>query len=279
LWVHDKWSFVAMNAFALASMVLCVLTLMHAHVRGIRFAFLCILGLTPLIISALIPIARNFAMVDTGSWVAHSLVIGGALEMLALFALMLVRTGDQREARTRLQALSHRDPLTGAKDARLMLIDLHQTLQRCEQLNQRCVLMSVVLENWQWFVKEHGTESAERALSLTSSAIWVSLRDIDSVGRMDRAEFAVLLEGPVDAADALRVATLIIAKSLSPSDALPIGAQLKLNIGLALLPRRDVGVPAEGDEADQSAQGVWSSLRAQHHSRLGERKRIHALSL
>ncbi|MCZ8256481.1 MAG: hypothetical protein O9327_12550, partial [Polaromonas sp.] len=61
-------------------------------------------------------------------------------------------------------------------------------------------------------------------------------RDIDIAARVGDSEFALLIEGPVTAAQAVAAATQLVARALQPSDLLPVGSHLKLHVAIALVP-------------------------------------------
>jgi two-component system, sensor histidine kinase LadS len=130
------------------------------------------------------------------------------------------------------------------------------------------------LRNFEWFLKEHGTERAERALVLAASAIRAVSRDVDTVGRLGRAELGLLLDGPVDAGDVTKAATQALARSLAPSDALPVGAHLQLHFAVCLLP--------DGAHAQQpmSAMEIWAWLSdSQRTTEQAPRNRVLAVNL
>ncbi len=253
----NRTMFVASNFYMVLSMSAAIYILVSAHIRGARNALWCLAGFFPLIISGIPPMLRNAGLMSTSFLTQYSLVIGAAIEIVVLFLVMLKRDAELREAQVRINALASVDPLTGATDARVFLSRLHGSLLRCAQLQHRCALIRAEVTNHAWFRAEHGGEAADRATVLAASAVRHVARDVDTCARTGLAEFVLLIEGPVDATHAMKAATNILARSLRPSDALPVGATVQIHLAVAMLPH---SLEATG----QSAQEILEWLRAQH---------------
>ena len=266
---HSAIMFLLSNVYVLLAMAVTTTVLLYAHARGVRYALWCCVGFLPVMVGALAPLARNAGLLGPGFFTQYGLVIGGAMECVLLFVVLLRRDYDLREARVRVQALASTDPVTGASDARVFYSRFHHALLRCAQFKHRIALVRIELHNHDWFVKEHGGDMAQRALVLTTAAIQHIARDVDAVGRVEENAFGLVMEGPIDAASAMKAATQILAKSLAPSEALPIGAQLKLFVAVSLLPESNAAaggaLAAAPDGAQsESAQTLWQNFSEQH---------------
>ncbi len=253
----DRLMFIVSNIYMGLSILAVMLILLSAHMRGARNALWCLFGISPIIVGAIAPLARNFGLIGTNFWTQYSLVIGAAIEVTALFVILLKRDSEMREATVRVQALASVDPLSGASDARVFLSRLHDSLLRCAQFGHRCALVRAEITNHGWFKTEHGGEAADRVIVLAAAALRHVARDVDTVGRMGTDEFVLLIEGPTDAPTVIKSATRILARSLAPSDALPIGSTIQLHLGVAMLPNAK-------DAEPKSAQETLDWLRAQH---------------
>lgn len=243
------------NWYAQAAMAVLIALCLWAHRQGERYALWYMLGFAPVLIGAVPALLRNAGVISAGFWSHYGIMIGASLEIAFLFFILGARSVRVRETGIRERALNSRDPLTGLIEAQLFKTRLYETLTRCRRYKHACVLMRVNLDNHGWFTKEHSTEVADRALVLTAVALRRVARDIDSICRTDATEFMLLVEGPCSHASAAKAAAQLLAKAMKPSDVLPIGAQLKLAIGMALLP--DV----TSDNQAQSAEEVLAWIR------------------
>jgi hypothetical protein len=66
------------------------------------------------------------------------------------------------------------------------------------------------------------------------------ISDVDVAARVGDQQFALLLEGPVTAADAQLCATHVVARGLRESPVLPAGMTLRLQVAAAFLPAEPV---------------------------------------
>jgi GGDEF domain-containing protein len=94
---------------------------------------------------------------------------------------------------------------------------------------------------------------SDRALVLLGTRLQLIARDVDTTGRIDDNHFVLLVEGPCKASRAAKVAAQIAACAYRPTDLLPVGATLKLQVTCALMP--DPEALALGDDAH--AQLGW----------------------
>jgi hypothetical protein len=92
--------------------------------------------------------------------------------------------------------------------------------------------------------------------------------------RLDGPQFLLLIEGPVNAARVIEMATHLLAQSLRPSDLLPVGTQPKLQISAALLP--DDQADSLGDDAHTQYQ--WLLSQAELRQQTESKKAIRSLN-
>ncbi len=217
-------------------------------------------GFLPVVLSAFFPILRNFGVLPTGFMTQYAVTLGSGLEAPILLYALFVRSANLRESRTREQALIQKDPLTGLSNERYLLNNLHGSLVRANRYKHAFAMVFIELKNHDWFIKEHGKGVADRALILAASRLRIAARDVDTAAKLDGNQFVVLLEGPVTAARAVEAATRILSQSLHPTDLLPIGSSLKLQISAALMP--DTNMQEFGEEA--AAHLAWLIDRSLH---------------
>lgn len=229
------------------TMVLIYAMLWAAWCTGDRWVRWIALGILPVLMAGTLPILRNFGLMSSGFLSQYGMVIAAAIEAPLLIYGLLQRSSMQHEAQTRAKALALTEPLTGLTNRHNGMLRLHDSLVRAQRYNHHIALLLIDLDNHAWFEKEHGREVADRALVLTGSLLRSMARDVDTAARVDNKTFALLMEGPVRAAQAVAAATSIVAGGLRPSAQLPVGATLRFKVVLALLPE-------EGLELQQNAQ-------------------------
>jgi two-component system, sensor histidine kinase LadS len=272
--LHIVWSsatsFAIANVYMPSSLVLALAAPVLAHRRGERYALQILFSMLPAALMSLLPLARNHSLITTSFWTQYGLMIGAAVQLVALMVVLNRRSHELHESEVRERALSSTDALTGVTHEQLFLERLHGSVVRARRYGHQTGLLLITLTNHGWFQKEHGQQSAERALVLTASRIRAVARDVDTVSRVGEREFVMLLEGPVTHAGMVHAATKVLARSLQPAEALPIGAQLKIAITMAVLPDKP-GMKIE-DETEEglSAQNRVEWLRQRSAARLDE---------
>jgi two-component system, sensor histidine kinase LadS len=211
------------------------------------------LGFLPVALGALPPLMHNTGLMATNFFTQYGVTLGSALEMPLLLYGLVLRSATRREGRARAAGLPTQDALTGLSNTRDLLRQIHGAMTRAARYKQQYGLILIELTNYQWFVKEHGREVSDRALVLLGTRLQLIARDVDTTGRIDDNHFVLLVEGPCKASRAAKVAAQIAACAYRPTDLLPVGATLKLQVTCALMP--DPEALALGDDAH--AQLGW----------------------
>jgi two-component system, sensor histidine kinase LadS len=229
-------SYRVMNIGALASMLFLVAQAIAAWQRGTyitRWIALCIM---PMPLAAIPLIFRNVGWI-ANSWVTqYALILAVALSIPFLLYGLILRSAQRREALARAAGLPKQDALTGLPNMRAFLEVLHSSQTRAQRFKQRFGMIVVDLHNHSWFGKEHGQEMADRALILSSTRLQKNLRDVDMICRLDKHQFAILVEGPCTLTQLSKLSAQIAAQGHLPSKSLPVGASLKFLLTCALLP-------------------------------------------
>jgi two-component system, sensor histidine kinase LadS len=211
------------------------------------------LGFLPVVLGVLPPLMHNIGLMGTNFFTQYGVTLGSALEMPLLLYGLVLRSANRREGRARAAGLPTHDALTGLSNMRDLLRQIHGAMTRAARYKQQYGLILIELTNYNWFVKEHGREVGDRALVLLGTRLQLIARDVDTVGRIDDNHFVMLVEGPCKASQAAKVAAQIAACAYRPTDLLPVGASLKLQVTCALMP--DPEALALGDDAN--AQLGW----------------------
>jgi two-component system, sensor histidine kinase LadS len=236
------------NALTLVSMLTLYLLLLRSWHMGDKNAAWIAAGFLPVVIAGLFPLMRNFGLITTGFLSQYAVTIGSAIEVPILMYALMKRSAMQRDMRVREQALQQQDALTGLADERRVIAKIHSAMLRARRFNHRVGLVHVHLRNHEHLAREHGTQVGNAALLMAASHLNAVARDVDMAARLEGANFMLVVEGPVTASRLVEVATHLLARSLRPADALPVGQLLKLHISLALLP--DDQVDSLSDDAN-----------------------------
>jgi two-component system, sensor histidine kinase LadS len=261
-----------------ATMILCMLTLYvllwRCHRAGDRNARWIALGFCPVVLAAFFPVLRNFGVGSTGFLSQYAVTLGSAIEVPLLMYALMLRSANQRDMRVREQALLQQDALTGLPDERRFVSKLHSSLLRARRYKQKLGLLHVRLQNHDLMAKEFGSQVANSALLLTASQLRSVSREIDLPARLQGEEFVLLMEGPITSARLIEAATQLLAHSLRPSEALPVGTQPRLMICAALLP--DDTVENIGEDAHTQYQ--WLLSQSDTRTQDSPRKAIRAIN-
>jgi two-component system, sensor histidine kinase LadS len=268
------WSFRMLNIMALVGMASIYLILWQSAKLGDKNARWIALGFLPVVLAALFPVIRNFGLVRTGFLAQYAVTLGAAIEVPMLMYAITQRSARLRDMRVREQALLQKDALTGLADERRFLNKLHNSLLRARRHRHRLGILHVNLVNHDRIYSDFGTPVANAALLLTASQLRKVGRDIDMSARLNGPNFALLIEGPVTPARMVEMATRLLAESLRPSEALPVGLQPKLRISVALLPDEQADSLAE----DASTQYQWVLSRIEQIWSEDDKKAIRTLN-
>ena len=267
----SQWSFEAITATGALAMLLVYALLWTAWRSREGWARWIALGILPVLLAGTLPVMRNFGLISSGFLSQYGMVIAAAIEAPLLIYGLLQRSSMQHESQTRAKALAVTEPLTGLTNRHNFMLRLHDSLIRAQRYNHHNALLLIDLNNHETFEREHGRETADRALVLTGSRLRSVARDVDTAARVGDNSFALLMEGPVRTAQAVAAATSIVASGLRPSDLLPVGTSLRFKVVVALL-------PDGGHELQADAQAHLAWLRIALDELLAD-KRKHILTL
>jgi two-component system, sensor histidine kinase LadS len=241
------------NSIMLAITLVVYFVVWSGWTRGDGAMPLLALGFLPVVLGVMPPLMHNAGLMTTNFFTQYGVCIGSALEMPLLLYGLVLRSATRREGRARAAGLPTKDALTGLSNTRDLLRQIHGSMTRAARYKQQYGLVLVELTNYAWFVKEHGREVSDRALVLLGTRLQLIARDVDTTARIDDNHFILLIEGPCKPSHAAKVAAQIAACAYRPTDLLPVGASLKLQVTCALMP--DLEALELGDDAN--AQLGW----------------------
>jgi diguanylate cyclase (GGDEF)-like protein/PAS domain S-box-containing protein len=100
---------------------------------------------------------------------------------------------ERKELERELRRLADHDPLTGLRNRRLFLHELHMQVARSRRYGEVAGLMVIDLDGLGAVNDEHGHEAGDELLASVARALTRRLRQTDLVARVGGDEFAVLL--------------------------------------------------------------------------------------
>ena len=213
---------------------------------GEKYALWVLAGFAPVLLTLPFPALRNMGVLPAGFLTQFSLLVGGAIEIPLLMYILHRRARELSDNTVRMQALDHVDPLTGLVAAHVLRFRLRDALLRARRNRFRAGLLAVGLVNHGDIAAELGDEAADRALVLVASQLVHVVRDVDTVARTGSTRFAVLVEGPIDQAYLVSMATHLVARGLVAGEQMPNRAPLKLRVVTSLVPEAGADRPLDG---------------------------------
>ena len=194
------------------------------------------IGLLPVLLLALFPLARGFGLVPSNVLTRYGVFFGGALELPILYYALNVRLMARRESQLRASALARSDALTGLPHRQALVERLDSSLAHARGQKQMLALLAVRISNLDAIVEEFGRDASDKALVVAASHLRRTIVDFDMAARVGPREFAVLLEAPVTPDMAMSRAQQIVANGLRQVEALPSALTLKFHVTVLMLP-------------------------------------------
>ncbi len=215
------------------------------------------LGFSPLLLTAVILLARNLGAIQSGFWADASRILAAMVGSPILFYGLWRRVSQSRNLSARTTALRNTDPLTGLYGAKVLISKLRKSLATGERYQLPFALLVINVANLAGLQRQHGRETADRALVMAASCIQGIAHATDTLARVGDAQFALLLEGPVDADSANDVATKILAGGLRPSRQLPDAEPLMFHIAVSHMGRGS----ASGGKAESKLAEMLQTVK------------------
>jgi two-component system, sensor histidine kinase LadS len=233
-----------------------------------RHLALVALGFAPVLLLALLPLARSFGLMPTNAFTRFGLFLGVALQLPIVYYALNLRLMARREADLRASTLSRTDALTGLPHRQAFIERLDSSLAHARGQKQHCALLGVRISNFEAIAQEFGREAAEKSLVVAASHLRRTIVDFDMAARVGEREFAVLLEAPVLPPAVTSRAQQLVANGLRQIESLPSALTLKFHVTAAMLPVPDL-------DGDGTLRWVLDGLDQMNH---GERKLIRPLN-
>ncbi|TFZ05274.1 diguanylate cyclase [Ramlibacter henchirensis] len=238
--VEPSWRFQIMVMAVVMGTVVGIGVLLWAARLGDRHAVWLLVGLAPVAIGSMFPMARSAGLLPVGFWTTHAMQIAIAMELPLLLAVLIVRSQDRRENWRRLHALERTDPATGLINGQVFRERLSRLVDRCERLKQQGVVLLVDIANIEQLRRDFDRRSAEEMPLQVAGRLLSVARDIDSVARLSEHRFGMIVEGPLSPEQATGTGPKVVARCLMPFKGKPLEWVAQVRVAQSI-------VPSEGD--------------------------------
>jgi diguanylate cyclase (GGDEF)-like protein len=159
-------------------------------------------------------------------------------EVPLLLVALTIRSRDRHGAQIRELALSSQDALTGLLAPHLFNDRLQQVVARAKREGTNAAIVFVDLINYDRIRQVHGASVADQSVLRSVLKLRRVVRDIDTVGRLGDARFALILEGVGSRSAVTHRAARLIASGLMPLPGLKPDVTLHFHIAALLLRER-----------------------------------------
>jgi len=218
-------------------------------------------GFVPILLMGLLTVLAGLDLMAPSALTRDGLPLGAAAGLPLLFYALSLRTSHRREAELRAAGLTRHDVLTGIAHDRTLLQRLQGAIGRAQGLRQQCALLVLNIANFEALAAEFGRETADRALVVAASLLRRAASDTDMEARVGEHQFALLLDSPTNAENAMNRAQELVARGLRPSTALPATATIKFHVAVALLPHENRDAAASLQWLLQAVEGMPADAR------------------
>lgn len=237
--------YTVMNSLISVSLVLLLAVVGVALAAGDRHTRWVAAGFMPVLLATAFPLLRNLNVIASSFLSDYALLFGSAIEVPILFYGLHRRVSQRRDLSARASGLSHNDPLTGLDSALVFSAKLQHVLATAERTQQSFALLLIHLSNQASLHRQHGRDTADRALVMAAARLRAVANSADTVARVGETQFALLVEGPIGTDAANGLATKILASGLRPSDQLPGAEPLLFHIAVGHHPGTGKTPPSE----------------------------------
>ncbi len=141
-----------------------------------------------------------------------------------------------KESESRLDYLTHHNPLTQFPNRMMLVSTLDRALARAKHDVRPVALLFIDIDRFKTINDTLGHQAGDQLLLAVSARIAASVRGADMVAHMSGDEFAVLLEDIDVADDAARIARKVLLAFADPFDLDGFDAFVSLSIGISLFP-------------------------------------------
>lgn len=153
---------------------------------------------------------------------------------------------------------AHHDALTGLPNRLLLETRIQQCLERCATDERKAVLLTIDVDHFKRVNDTYGHQAGDECLKAVAGRLKSRIRPMDTIARAGGEEFVAIVGGLKCAADASKVASVLLAMFETPLH-LSFGVlPVTVSIGGAVFPDDAIDIP---DLHFKSDQALYSAKR------------------
>jgi diguanylate cyclase (GGDEF)-like protein len=253
----EQLTFSLYNLYITSAFVFLLGALALATKRGDPYAPWFLLGFGIQATGAGLVILRNLEILNAQFFVQNAPIISAAIALPICYWAAQNRARALFVAQARANALETKDPLTGLANRQSFEFRLPITLARANSQAVNGALLMMEVANLDDLARDAGEEWREKSLVVAAARLRDLSRDVDLLARVGTAQFALLMEGPVNRTEAADAAARAVARGLQQSSNLPPGQSLTLHVAILMLPEHG----SEPSELLRTADAVLRRIR------------------
>ncbi|QTD44889.1 sensor domain-containing diguanylate cyclase [Ottowia testudinis] len=204
---------------------------------GDRHALGLLVGMVCLAAPASTHILRLLAIMPTGLISRFVLLSGAALQLSVVLVTLMWRGRDRGLTRQRMRGLGRADPATGLATQAAVREQLRRMTARAQRQQHAYAVLLIDLVNLAQVRQKFGRRAWQELPLHLADRLLDSRREVDTIGRLGDTRFVMLIDGPISADAASRLAQQVLAHCRRPIGGRPEGWTPRLRMALAVLPR------------------------------------------
>ena len=201
------------------------------HALGLLIGMVCLAG------PATTHVLRLVSVMPTGLISRFVLLSGAALQLAAVMVTLLWRGRDRSLTRQRMRGLDRADPATGLATQAVVREQLRRMTARAQRQEHAYAVLLIDLVNLAEVRHKFGRRAWQELPLRLADRLLADMREVDTVGRLSDTRFVMLMDGPITADTASRLAQQILAQCLRPIRGRPEGWTPRVRMALGVLPR------------------------------------------
>jgi GGDEF domain-containing protein len=249
--VEPSLRFLVMVPYIVLAMNVSIVSVLWAARRGDRYAIWLLVGMAPVLVGAIFPLARLSGLIPVSFWTMHGMQVGIAIELPVLLVILMLRSQQRREHNRRVQGLDRIDPATGLINGYVFTERMIRMLMRSQRLKYQSAVLLIDIVNIEQIRRDFGPRDAQELPLRVAGRLLSAAREIDEVARLSELRFGMLVEGPLNPEDAASAGPRVVARCLMPFKNKPIDWVAQVRVAQTLVP------PERGD-----AEHVMQRLEA-----------------
>lgn len=208
--------------------------------RGDRYGGWLLLAILPLVLTWTIAAGRYTGWIPMNTLVEQSLSASLALQLPIFLTVLILRSQQSLQNRSRVTGLDRIDPATGLLNEHVFGVRLLRMGARSERLGHNSAVMLIDLINIGQVQRNFGRKAADQLPVRVASRLLSTIRDIDSAARLSERRFGILVEGPISPEEAASLGPRIIARCLMPIKGMHAECVAQVRVAYALVPHPDL---------------------------------------